>query len=245
MNLLAKREGYDKTLAYLNKLIYDPVFQKKPLTEARLLGMAHRIKYYPGVESFFPMINRFVEREAKRLGIKVKLEHYIISSGMKAILNGVSIKRYFHEIYACEYEYSKDGQPKCVKMAINETNKTQFLFRINKGYLRLDQDINSHMPEEKRRIPFQNIVYIGDGNSDVPCMAVTIKNGGHAIAVYPPERKAQKKHLGLLRAKRVDHIAPANFKKGSEFAGILELTLKTIIQNIQFNHSVYEQSRES
>lgn len=242
VNRAAKKDGYDKTLCYLNKLIYDPVFWKKPLTEARLSAMAKRIEYYPGVRKFFPYIDGFVARESKRRGVRVALEHYIISSGMKAVLDGVDFKDCFKAIYACEYEYDENGNPKCVKMAINDTNKTQFLFRINKGRLGLDQDINEHMEESDRRIPFQNIIYIGDGLSDVPCMAVTLKNGGHAVAVYPPEQNASQKCIALLQAKRVHHIARADFNKQSQLVNIIELTLSVIIQRIALDYSVYKQT---
>lgn len=241
VNRMAKDEGYDKTLCYLNKLIYDPEFRKKPLTEAMLTAMADKIEYFPGVESFFPYINRFVKEASQDGEPEILLEHYIISSGMRAVLNGVNIKQHFKEIYACEYEYNSDGSPKCVKMAINDTNKTQFLFRINKGLLRLDQDINGHMDENERRIPFQNMIYIGDGYSDVPGMAVTVKNGGYAIAVYSKEAAAYDKCVELREAERVHHIALADFGKDSELVGIIKLTLMTIIQKIRFDYSVYRQ----
>ncbi|OGX04083.1 MAG: hypothetical protein A3J12_08675 [Omnitrophica bacterium RIFCSPLOWO2_02_FULL_44_11] len=243
INQTAKDEGYDKVLCYLNRLIFDPRFQKEPLTETKLTNMARKIQYYPGVENFFPYINEFIQKESSKLNIKVNLEHYIISSGMKAILNGVAIKKYFKEIYACEYEYNKDGTPKCVKMAINDTTKTQFLFRINKGKLRLDQDINEHMDEEERRIPFFNMIYIGDGDSDIPCMTVACKNGGYALAVYPSEEKASEKCLQLFRNKRVNHIAPADFNSGSTLVQILETVLKTITQNMVLRRSMYDQKQ--
>jgi len=237
----AKEQGYDKVLCYLNRLIFDPKFRKKPLTESRLTAMAHKVRYYPGVEGFFPHINEFVGREASGLGIGIKLEHYLISSGMKAILNGVAIREHFKEIYACEYEYRADGTPRCVKMAINDTTKTQFLFRINKGKLRLDQDINGHMEDEARRVPFRNMIYVGDGKSDVPCMSVTNKNGGYAVAVYPPGRKPSKVCLQLLHAGRVNSIAPADFTPESPLVRVLKTTLKTIAQNIALQHSIFSQ----
>ena len=241
INQDAKEMGYDKVLCYLNKLIFDAKFQAKPLTAARLTAMAQRIHYFPGVEAFFPHINDVIRREAASLGTGIHLEHYLISSGMKAILNGVSIGKYFKEIYACEYEYRRDGAPRCVKLAINDTTKTQFLFRINKGRLRLDQDINQHMADETRRIPFQNIIYIGDGDSDVPCMTVTTKNGGYAVAVYPPEHKASRQCRQLFQANRVNHIAPADFTPGSPLVRILETILKTMAQQIVLRQSIFHQ----
>ena len=243
VNVIAKRDGYDKILCYLNRLIFDPKFMKRPLTEKRLIGMAKKIEYFPGVETFFPHVNEFIKKESAACGLEIKLEHYIISSGMRAILNGTSIRKFFKEVYACEYEYHKNGRPKCVKMGINDTTKTQFLFRINKGRLRLDQDINKHMDEEKRRIPFQNMIYIGDGDSDVPSMVVTTKSGGSAVAVYPPEKKASRKCLELLHANRVNHIAPADFNPGSGLTQIIETILRTVAQRIVLNESIHEQKR--
>src|SRR3989338_3732982 len=243
VNVIAKRDGYDKILCYLNQLIYSPKFHRRPLTEKKLLGMAKKIEYFPGVETFFPHINDFVKKEVASCGLEIRLEHYIISSGMKAILNGIGLRKYFKEIYACEYEYEKSVRPKCVKMAINDTTKTQFLFRINKGKLRLDQDINEHMDEEERRIPFFNMIYIGDGDSDIPCMTVACKNGGYALAVYPSEEKASEKCLQLFRNKRVNHIAPADFNSGSTLVQILETVLKTITQNMVLRRSMYDQKQ--
>src|SRR3989338_539883 len=105
---VTKNEGYDRALCYLNKLIFDPVFQKRPLTEKRLSGLARKLCYCPGVKSFFPHIDRFVKKEARRAGLEVSLEHYIISSGLKTILDKMSLRKHFSAIYACEYEYGKD-----------------------------------------------------------------------------------------------------------------------------------------
>ena len=243
INRDAKDAGYDKVLCYLNRLIFDAKFQAKPLTAARLTAMARRIHYFPGVEAFLPHINDVVRREAASLGAEIHLEHYLISSGMKAILQGVSIRKYFKEIYACEYEYRSNGAPRCVKLAINDTTKTQFLSRINKGRLRLDQDINQHMTGEARRIPFQNMLYIGDGDSDVPCMAVTMRSGGYAVAVYPPERTASTQCRQLFQANRVNHIAPADFTPGSPLVRILATILKTMAQQIVLRQSIFHQQR--
>ncbi|MDD5218026.1 MAG: haloacid dehalogenase-like hydrolase [Candidatus Omnitrophica bacterium] len=244
VNRIAKTQEYDKVLAYLNMLIYDKTFRANPLTEKKLGAMANRIEYFPGVESFFPYINDFIRRHTKDMNVNIKLEHYIISSGMKAILNGVSIRKYFKQIYACDYEYEKDGSPKCVKLAITDTTKTQFLFRVSKGKLELNQDINKHMDPSQRRIPFANMIYVGDGDSDIPSMTVTVKYGGYAVAVYPPGQRASKKCIEMLHEKRTNHIAPADFRVGSELTGVIETILKTIVQKIIFNHSVFTQKQK-
>src|SRR5262249_19119321 len=119
----------------------------------------------------------------------VKLQHYLISAGQKEILDGVSIRRHFRRIYASEYHFNHHGVATFPKFLVTDTLKTQFLFRINKGIEDVNRSINEHMPEDQRPIPFHNIIYVGDGMSDVPSMALTTKSGGHAVAVYDPRKR--------------------------------------------------------
>ncbi len=155
---LVVRRGYEKTLAYLKLLIDEPVFRRSPLTKKKMKELATHIPYYPGVdEGYFDQLDDFLQAlpEVREGGIA--LEHYIISSGLQELLEGVSIRKYFKKIYACEYDYQRD-RPIFPKLVINDTNKTQFLFRINKGKLKLSESINQHMPELERRIPFLNMI---------------------------------------------------------------------------------------
>lgn len=225
---VTKNEGYDRALCYLNKLIFDPRFQKKPLTEKRLKNMAGMLCYCPGVKSFFPRMDRFVKKEARLAGRAVSLEHYIISGGLKAILDHMSIRRHFKEIYACEYEYGKDKAPKGVKTVVNDAMKTQCLFRISKGKLALQEDVNEIVENGAFRIPFSQMIYIGDGDSDIPSMAVVKKYGGHAVAVYPPGKEAKIKSLKLFNDGRAGHVAAADYSEGS----MLDRSIKTIIKDI-------------
>lgn len=229
---VTKNEGYDGALCYLNKLIFDPAFQKKPLTEKRLTTLARKVCFCPGVKNFFPRINRFVEKQARSAGLDVSLEHYIISGGLKAILDNVSIRKYFKEIYACEYEYGRDKAPKGVKTVINDAMKTQCLFRISKGKLGLREDVNEIVENGAFRIPFSGMIYIGDGDSDIPSMAVVKKYGGHAVAVYPPDKESKKKSLRMLSAGRVSHMAAADYTAGSALDKIVKAILRDIIRSL-------------
>lgn len=234
---LVDRKGYEQTLAYLKLLMTDPVFRKKPLTQSLLKKLGRRVPYYPGVnEGYFDQLADFIHAipDARECGIK--LEHYIISSGLKDVLDGAEIRKYFKKIYACEYEY-QNGKPVFPKLVINDTNKTQFLFRINKGKLELSQSINQHMPEEKRRIPFRNMIYIGDGITDVPSMTVMYKAGGNAIAVYDPGRSVPREVKRMIAGKRAEHFAPADFRPESLLVKILQRTLKKIIYSIAYRSS--------
>ena len=228
-----KAEGYDKALCYLNKLIFDPRFQKKPLTKERLGVMARKLQYCPGVAAYLPRINRFVEKEAASSGLNVKLEHYIISSGMRSILDKMSIRKYFKAIYACEYEYGKDKAPIGVKSIINDAMKTQCLFRISKGKLGLHEDVNERVKDGAFRIPFSQMIFIGDGETDIPSMAVIKKFGGHAVAVHAPGKEAKKRSQGLFEAGRAGHVAAADYTASSKLDQKLKMVLKEIIQKVK------------
>ena len=232
-----RENGYERTLAYLRLLMLDEPFKKKPVTRESLKSLASEIQYYPGIPQYFSYVEKFMRGipEVKRWNIQ--LEHYIISSGMLEILEGTSVYKYFKKVYACEYEYQK-GVPVFPKLVINDTNKTQFLFRINKGTLELTEDINTHMPEEQRRVPFRNMVYIGDSETDIPSMTVIQRYGGHAIAVFNPAaplppQKTQK----IISEKRADHFAAADYRPGSLLLKIIETTLKKITQTIAYHSS--------
>jgi haloacid dehalogenase-like hydrolase len=202
------------------------------ISKADLGRMADKIRYFPGVVPYFDRINRFVEKESKG---RVKLRHYIISSGLKEILDKIKIEGHFHNIFASEYYYNAYDKPCYPKLVVTDTVKTQFLFRINKGREKLTENINEFMDEEERPIPFSNIIYIGDGLTDVPCMTVTTKNGGYSIAVFNPKKR---KSVGicktLFKNARVDFIAEADYCNGRELDTYIKVILKTIIAGI--NH---------
>ncbi|MGN1131008.1 MAG: haloacid dehalogenase-like hydrolase, partial [Ruminococcus sp.] len=154
----------------------------------------------------------------------VEIEHYVISSGMKEIIDGTIISKEFKNIFACEYLYDEEENAVWPKTAVNYTNKTQFVYRINKGVLDVsnDEDLNNSMPDDSKRIPFENMIYIGDGLSDVPCMKMMKSYGGKAIAVY---QQLDEKVKELLRKDRVDFIYPADYRENSG----LDRTVKDII----------------
>jgi hypothetical protein len=235
-------QGYERTLAYLKLLVHDAPFQKKPLSRKRMAQWASRVEYFPGVLEYFDHIGRFVEHfsEVKKWGIQ--LEHYIVSSGLKEILEASVIAKHFKRIYACEYDYEND-RPIFPKLVVSDTSKTQFLFRINKGKLELGEDINTHMPDTQRRVPFGNMIYVGDGNTDIPSMTVMHKNGGHTIAVFPPDGEVSGEIVSMVREGRADHFAPANFKEDKLLVKIIKLTLKKIILNIAYRSSAQMSSQ--
>ncbi len=236
-NELTKKKGYERTLAYLKLLACDEPFKSKPLTPQFLRGLAGRIRYYEGVDSgYFDRLRKFMDSIPEVSEWGIKLEHYIVSSGLKDILEGTSIRKYFKKIYACEYDYHK-GRPIFPKLVINDTNKTQFLFRINKGKLNLNESINQHTPDSDRRIPFRNMIYVGDGLTDVPSMTLIHKSGGYAIAVYDPAKDVPESVSDMVSEKRAEHFAPADFRDNALLVKILKRTLKKIIHTISYDAS--------
>ena len=141
--------------------------------------------------------------------------HYIISSGLKEMIAGTAIANEFKAIYASSFFYDGDGVAVWPAQAVNYTNKTQFLFRIKKGVLDVnDERINEYFPNEEMRVPFRNIVYIGDSATDIPCMKLVASSGGHAIGVYAPGESTAMVD-GLLRDGRIQYKAPADYRQGA------------------------------
>jgi hypothetical protein len=125
------------------------------------------------------------------------------------------------------------------KLLVTDTMKTQFLFRINKGRENIGESINEHMPESERPIPFQNMIYVGDGMTDVPSMALTKKAGGHTVAVYHPNGKGRGVCVELLHAGRADFIAAADYRAGSRLTARVQLLLDAIIAGISYRREAF------
>ena len=233
VNKEAHETGSDSMLVYMRLMLREANKREVSIKREDFAKLARSIEYFPGVETWFSRVNAYVKR---RGGGFVNVQHYIISAGQKEILDGVSIRRHFKQIYASEYHFDHNGVADFPKVLINDTTKTQFLFRVNKGREVLNESINEHMPENERPIPFANIIYIGDGMSDVPSMALTKKNGGHTIAVHDPKKKSGREQcIRLMEAKRIDLIAPADYRKGSKLAIQVELLLDAVIANIAYD----------
>jgi hypothetical protein len=238
-----RKNGGEEIIAYMMLMLKKAEESGVRITKAEFGRLAGNIRFFKGVRSFFPRMTDFVKRES---GGKAILRHYIISSGLKEILQRLPIKKYFHNIFASEYAYGLYGDARYPKLVVTDTVKTQFLFRINKGREKITENINDYMPEQKRPIPFSNIIYIGDGFTDVPCMTVTTKNGGYAVAVYDPRKRRRGLDVcrKLFEAGRVDFITPADYTKDSRLENYLKVALRTIIQGIRFKETQKDMVRK-
>ena len=211
----------DGLLAYMYTMIEECRAQGIPLNRDFLVQCGKAIQLFPGVREWFGRINAFGDS----LGVTV--EHYVLSSGLKEIIEGSGIAHWFKKIYACEFYY-RDGAACWPKLDVNFTNKTQFVYRINKGVLDVadDKTLNDSMPDDSKRVPFTNMIYVGDGLSDVPCMKMMRSYGGQAIAVYQESNRAGVEDL--LAKHRVDFIFPADYREGTA----LDLTVQNIIRKM-------------
>ena len=220
----------DGLLAYMYTMIQECAAQNIKLDRAFLNHCGESIQLFPGVREWFARINAFGES----LGVQV--EHYVISSGLREIIEGSGIAQEFREIYACEFYYNENGDACWPKLDVNFTNKTQFVYRINKGILDVsrDKELNDSMPDDSKRVPFTNMIYMGDGLSDVPCMKMMRAYGGQAIAVYQASNRQGVEKL--LADGRVDFIFPADYREGME----LDRTVRDILRKMTITDRLLE-----
>lgn len=221
-NGFGRRNHMDGILAYMYTMLREAERKSLPFTREDLVEKGRGIELFPGVEDWFGRINAFGESQG------VQVEHYVISSGLREIIEGSSISGAFKEIYASEFYYDGAGHPVWPRLAVNFTAKTQFVYRINKGVLDVSDDktLNASMPDDSKRVPFTNMIYMGDGLSDVPCMKMMRAYGGQAIAVYQSANRAGVEDL--LAKGRVDFIFPADYREGMA----LDETVKNIIRKM-------------
>ena len=231
-NVFGQREEMDGILAYMYMMLEKSRALNVSLTRDFLRRCGRNIDFFPGVTDWFERVNA----HGRTLGVQV--EHYVISSGLREIIEGSAIAGAFKEIYASEFYYDRDGAPAWPRLAVNFTAKTQFVYRINKGVLDVSDDktLNDSMPDDSKRVPFTNMIYIGDGLSDVPCMKMMRAYGGQAIAVYQSGNRAGVEEL--LAKRRVDFIFPADYREGTG----LDETVKNIIRKMATADRLWEEN---
>lgn len=219
-NELAEKNDMDMNLAYMLTMV-KKAKGKFYVTKKALNEYGAKIKLYDGVEGWFGRINEYGESRG------IIVEHYIISSGLKEMIEGTAIAGEFKKIYASAFMYDEYGVPEWPAQTINYTNKTQFLFRIEKGCLNINdhEGVNEYIPPENIRVPLRNIVYFGDSDTDIPCMKLVNSYGGHSIGVYDKASGNKEKVYRLINNDRIRYFAPADYTEGSE----IDCLVKAII----------------
>jgi len=221
-NKLSRENEMDSNLAYMYKMVEEAegnfVLSKKTLAD-----YGSKVKLFTGVDTWFERIKEY----GKENGILI--EHYIISSGIKEMIEGTKIAKQgaFEKIYASSFYFNERGVAKWPAQAVNYTNKTQFLFRIEKGVLDVNDNlVNEYFPPEKIRIPFRNIAYLGDSDTDIPCMKLVNTHGGHSIGVYNPITEDKQKVFKMMKEERIKYFVPADYSKGSQLDELIKDIIK-------------------
>lgn len=229
-NSMAENADMDQNLSWMYAMITESR-GKEYITKRSLEEYGSRVKLFPGVESWFDRINKYGNEKG------IKVEHYIISSGLLEMIEGTTIgkKKVFEKIYASSFFFGENGDAVWPAQVVNYTNKTQYLFRIEKGTLDVnDQGVNDYFEESQKRIPFRNIIYIGDSATDIPCMKLVNSKGGHSIGVFNPETVNNDSVHRLLRENRIKYYAPASYEEGEK----LDVLIKAIIDRTAENEKL-------
>ena len=229
-NGFAFKNDMDQNLAYMFTMKTESA-GKVLFTKTELAKFGSEVKLFPGVEGWFERIRKYGEEKG------VIVEHYIISSGLKEMIEGTSIAKNgaFKKIYATSFYCDENGVAVWPAQVVNYTNKTQFLFRITKGVLGVnDSAVNEFFPESDLRVPFRNMIYLGDSDTDIPCMKLVKMRGGYSIGVFNPKTNDRTKVHKMTRDSRIDYFVPADYSEGTE----LDNLIKTIIDKTVFNEKL-------
>ena len=237
-NKFALDHQADHIAAYMYFMIKETQDKHIPLTRQILHKYGQNVELFAGVTDWFKRINDYGRKHG------VLIHHYILSSGLREMILGTPIAKKFHAVFASDFMYDANNVPFWPAVVLNFTSKTQYLFRINKGCEDIcdDKSVNRYIKPSERAVPFTQMIYIGDGETDVPCMRIVKQNGGHAIAVYNPKKRDGKNKIEqLIKDKRVNFVAPADYRVGKEIDTYVrrvvdkiatDIALKTLAGNV-------------
>ena len=234
----AEKNQMDKSLAYLYLMVSKSKDLHIPIDRSKLVQFGKNIQFYKGVNEWFQEISEVGKKN------DVIVEHYLISAGLKEIIEGTSISKQFEKIYASEYYYDENGNPVWLKNVVNFTTKTQFLFRINKGEFDIwdDKGVNEYRIHDERPYPFQNMIYIGDGTTDIPCMKLVKMNGGHSIGVYANNKAEVNK---LMYDERINFACWADYTKGKDLFNVVSEIIGEISHGDKLRRREYRDYKEA
>jgi phosphoserine phosphatase len=229
----AKEQDMDEILAYMRLMLHKAGYAHLRVTKDSFRKHGRNIQFFPGVNDWFARINAYGrDRE-------VRIDHYIISSGLREMIEGTSIYKEFEYVFASGFAYDPNDVAIWPALAVNYTNKTQHLFRINRGIKNAydNATINKVQLEEECYIPLENMIYVGDGETDVPCMSLLRSQGGTAVAVYNPQkRKTKQVAQDLIEHGRADFSAPADYSEGQMLEQIVRAVIDRTAAAARINH---------
>ena len=230
-NDFGRENRMDGLLAYMYTMMQECRRQGIRLDREFLVRCGEGSELFPGVREWFGRINAY------GAGRGIDVQHYINSSGIKEILEGTDIAREFKNIYASSFLYDDEGAAYWPAVGVNYTNKTQFIYKINKGVESVSDTklVNQYLEEEKRPVQFKHMIFIGDGTTDIPCMRLVKSQGGHSIAVYNPAHQGSFEAMRkLIDEGRATYVCPADYTEGGE----IDKLVKTIIDKIYTDNKI-------
>lgn len=230
---LGHQHNADPILIYMYHMLKLAAYHQIPVTKQDMVACGKNIKFFRGVESWFARCNSYAQSKG------LELEHYILSSGLAEFIEGCAIAGEFKGIFASCFMYDANNVACWPAQAINYTSKTQFLFRINKGALNVNDNekVNSYIEDKNRDMPFSRMVYFGDGYTDIPSMKLVKVNGGHSIAVYDPDKQEHKSMAAqLLKEGRVNFFAKADYAPGSDLEHIAQALIHKLAADINIEN---------
>lgn len=234
-NGMAEKNGMDKNLAWMHLMLTKAKAKNMSIKRKAFQDLGKDVKLYAGVDKWFDRINTYAQKKG------IIVEHYIISSGLKEIIEGSPIAEHFKKIYASTFYYDVDGIATWPAQAINYTNKTQYIFRIAKGaFDENDTKVNDSFPDSRLYVPYENMIYIGDSDTDIPCMKLVKSKGGISIGVFDPQKNNRKRVYELFNDKRINFFAPADYRTNKPLFSIL----KKIIDNVASREALKEISKD-
>ena len=239
-NLMAKQNDANGILCYMYQMLQAAKHKGISLKRTSFQDFGAKVKLYPGVAAWFSLINAY------GASLDLTIKHYINSSGLKEMIEGTSIAQEFENIYACSFLYDVDGIAYWPAVAVDYTAKTQFLFKINKGIKEVSDNkkINEYVPEQDRPIPFEHMIYFGDGETDIPSMKMVKQHGGHSVAVYGDKDK-KSTACKLIRENRVNFVCQADYREGKEIHNVVVRILNKIKADIEFNNLLAKHQRQA
>lgn len=238
-NELSREYDMDSTLAWMF-LMLRRARGKEIFRRDMLERYGSGVKLYPGVKEWFGRMREYGDKAG------VIVEHYILSSGLKEMIEGTPVADEFEKIYASSFYYDEDGVAIWPAQVVNFTGKTQYLFRISKGVLDTNDDaVNDYFSPDAIRVPFRNMVYIGDSETDIPCMKLVNSYGGHSVGVYDPESEDRARVYKMMADNRIRYFAPADYTDGSELDRLVKLIIDRTAVNERLEEIHYEDRHES
>lgn len=244
-NEIAEKNDMDQNLAYMY-MMKDSAAGKVLFTRETLMEYGAKVSLFPGVLEWFSRVRKYGEEKG------VIVEHYIISSGLKEMIEATPVANEFKKIYASSFYYNEKGEAVWPAQVVNYTNKTQFLFRIEKGVLDInDSGVNDFFAPEDMRVPFRNIVYIGDSDTDIPCMKLVNSYGGHSIGVFSADTKDKTKVYKMMRDNRIKYFAETDYSEGTSIDKLIKAIIdrtasNEILENLHYrNKKEYQNADEA